>query len=583
MQFQLLLSQDAEQQDFITSPLSSTLSSGSSSSSKLFHAIPSPFKRLNFPQHLHLPHFHSESKTQFVIVNETLPKPSPPFPPLPALAPRSLTPMVPTAPISRPRSISPPRERTRRYSLDEVLPDYAGTTSRLKDTLDFIKGTNGQEALDQEPGAELQEPIPILAFDHVSPWSNSTDLPQSTLAPDTHDSFTTPFSPAIVTDPPSGQFRFEKSKVEPRTADLVSEVSEGWMPQREGLRKHSARDVPIRNIKISAPAPLDTATNLVDFQIASPRTAPLPPSSDSSPSAILKNSDAPLTGSAITSEERPTNGSNSAGISQTDANRVTNEPVRKVPGFPAVAKVARRLLRNQSQTPQTLSPIVKRTSLSPLLYSASTPIERHILAISTRIKDEFKMKLRNEIELPVVDAATEEELIQQVQDMNEHVRQCTKELARLLHRSSTDKKGSKSTKAKKVLDIQSEVRTKLNSFLVTRVLQPFSIQLNEKDDKAVRDRYEEIAPSGEFAFDAIGTRILTYFLTSTPIRCIAMARRRQRLHFPPNPGTRSCVGKPRGRCLHINTTKSLAKRRACRGNKGAFGPAHPPCLPLSAL
>jgi hypothetical protein len=503
VQFQLLLHREAKQQDLNTSPHSSTLSSESPPSSKLLHAIPTPFKRLHFPQHL-LPHFH-ESKPQFIIV-EPLPKLAPSRPPPPVSG--SAIPVVPSA---------PPHERTRRYSLDEVLPDYADNTSRSKvsrrrRSFDFkepLINTNGQDVLQQEPGPEPQESIPIPVFNHVPNLTDSTrvqDLPQSTLAPDTRDSFTTPFSRTILTGhvdpPPLGLLRFEKPNLELRTADLAPEPSGGWMPlQRERPRKDSPRDVPIREIKISVPASLNNATNFVNFQTAPPRAAPLPPLSDST----RKNSGNPLTGSVITSEERSTSGSNSANLSQMDANRVTNEPARKVPRFSAVAKVTGRLLGHQSQTPRTPSPVVKRTSLPPLVYSTSTPIEQHVLAISTRIKDEFKMKLRNETELPVVDAATEEELIQQVQDVNEDVKQCAKQLAKLLHRSSADKKESKSTKAKKVFDIQSEVRTKLNSFLVTRVFQPFSIQLNEEDDKAVRDRYEEIAPSGEFVFHAVST------------------------------------------------------------------------------
>ena len=516
LQFQLLLQQEANQQELNTSPLSSTLSSESPSYSKLLHAIPSPFKRL---QHLPFPHFRHESKPQFLIVNDPLPKLAPPLP-----ATGSPIPVVPAAQsssISRPRSVSPPRERTRRYSLDEVLSDYADTTTRSKEILsrshrsfddkEPLQNTNEQEALRQEPVPEPRKSIPIPVSNHVSSRWNLTDSPrvqdslQSILAPDTRDSFMTLFSPAIVTgtaDLPSGPFRFEKPRLELRTADLTREPSGSWTQKPERSKKHSPRAVPIRDIKISAPASLDNATNFVDFQAAPPRTAPLPPSSDSPSSAILKSAGDPLTGSAITSEERPMRGSSSA-----DTNRATNEPARKVSKFSVIAKVAGRLLRHQSQTLRTPSPAIKQSSLPPLLYSASIPIEQHILAISTRIKDEFKMKLMNEIELPVVDAATEEELIQQVQDMNEDVRQCAKELARLLYRPSIDKRESKSTKAKKVFDIQSEVRTKLNRFLVTRVFRPFSIQLKEEDDEAVRDRYEEIAPSGEFVFDAIGTRL----------------------------------------------------------------------------
>jgi hypothetical protein len=119
------------------------------------------------------------------------------------------------------------------------------------------------------------------------------------------------------------------------------------------------------------------------------------------------------------------------------------------------------------------------------------------------------MKLKNKLELPLVNAATEEEFIQHVQDINEDIGRCAKEVTMLLCRSSADIRESKSTRAKKALDIQGEVRTNLNSFLVTRVFRPFSIQLNEEDDEAVRDRYAEIAPSGELLLDEITTQLLT--------------------------------------------------------------------------
>ena len=547
MQFQSLLRQDAQLRESNADPLSGTVPPESAprvaSHTRLLHAIPSSFRLLKF-RHQTRPYFLmvNESSTNPSLVPPLLPPPTRPLPPQP-MSPPSLTSFVPIASDVQaptpafgllPTSISPPHRRTRRHTL-LLAPHYADATSRPKESLllrkhrsfDFGELLNTKVEGREPPLREREQQEPqefafIPPSNHASsssPWARSTnsiqpilvqDRPQSMPFSGADDSHATPSSSILVgrVNPPLGLFRFEKPRLESRTVYLVPGASgKRTNPQRhqlrnaveghkEKFRKSSPRDLSTRDIKISAPTPLDNPTNFDESEMGPPRMAPLPPSSGALSYGAFKNTLEPLTGSTVPSEEPP-KGESTHVVSQTNSHRASNEPVRRTLKFLTVAKVAGKLLRHYSQTQQTANRLPHHPLLPPLLYSASTPIEDHILAISTRIKDEFKMKLRNEIELPLVDAATEEELIQQVQDVNGDVEKCAKQIVRLLYRLSAGIRGSRSAKSTKDLDMQAEVHTELNDFLVTRVFRPFSIQLKEEDDEAVRERYERIAPSGE--------------------------------------------------------------------------------------
>ncbi len=528
MQFQLALRQETESQDLNTSPLSSTLSR-EGPHSKLLHAIESPFKRL--PKHIL--HFHHDSKPQFLIINKAEPPTEPPQSEsksrsVPALASTVAVPpalkIQPPSP-TRPAPVSSPRLRPRRYTISEAPRELHGAPEkhlmlRRYRSFDFGPGFRTRDrSLRQEQ--RVQESIP--GSNQVTPpWSASTDSTRVVFtgqsskfieAPDIGEFPSTPVSSIIVPDfpePPLGLARFEKPKLMLRTTDLAVEQEAQWTPQKPGsavqerrqkLRKpQAATTTTTREIKISAPASLDNDNSFLDLEVV-PRTPPLPPSSSASVTFKGNNN------TVAVIEDRRASGENT-----TEALPIPTETetTKKKPRLAAVAKVAGKLLRSHSQarssrsqsvgpgpTPTPNVVLQQPLSLPPLLYSTSTPIQQHILAVSARIKDEFKLKLNKEIDLPLADAATEEELVQQLQDVNDDIGRCAKEIARLLARSTPDKKESKSAKGKNSLTLQGQVRTSLNSFLVTRVFQPFSIQLTPEDDDAVRERYDMIAPSGE--------------------------------------------------------------------------------------
>lgn len=519
MLFQLAFRQETQGQETDSSPLLSTVSH-ESPHAKLLNAFESPFKRL--PKHFL--HFHHDSKPQFLIVNET----SPPTEKPPSRSVPTLTPPDAVAPAlkvqpslsSRPAPVQPLRLRPRRYSAPEPLRDNQSTILSSKETpmlrryLSLNLGTSSG-AREQSPRQEQKPKTSIPLSDPIiSPWSEESsstrvvfvDQPNYTYTPepDLGDFPTTPLSAVVIPDfpePPLGLTRFEKPKLMLRTADLSPDPEAQWTPQKlEGAtqeRRHKLRKYPAvtREIKISAPASLDNSISFLDLEVAPPRTPPIPPSSSLSPSFTFINNHLPNEAPVLV-EEQHTGG----GTSSNPSRHNSNEASRKLPKLITVAKVAGKLLRHHSPPTSSSAPInpAPAPSLPPLLYSTSTPIQQHILAISVRIKDEFKMKLNKETELPNVDAATEEELVQQLGDVNEDIGQCAKKVVKILSRSTADKRESKSIKTKKTLDLQGTVRTALNSFLVSRVFQPFSIQLSPEDDEAVRERYTQIAPSGEF-------------------------------------------------------------------------------------
>ncbi|PVF99127.1 hypothetical protein CPB86DRAFT_703937 [Serendipita vermifera] len=116
-----------------------------------------------------------------------------------------------------------------------------------------------------------------------------------------------------------------------------------------------------------------------------------------------------------------------------------------------------------------------------------------MLAISSRVKDEFKLKLNGQFEIPKKNAATEGELMEDLNDINNEIGRRVKDVIRLVSRG--EKKGRKSTQfEKETLSLEKSMRTSLNVFLVTHIFTPYSIELDEVDDEKMRKRYDEIAP-----------------------------------------------------------------------------------------
>lgn len=536
MLFQLSLRQDMQAQGIDTSPLSGS-APHESTHSRFLHAIEAPFKRI--PKHF--PHFHHDTKPEFLIVNEVSPSvKSPESRPVPAPASGVVVAAAEPAPINRlpsplrPGPISSLPLRPRRHSAPELPRTDQDAHLRPKRNIMLRRYRSLDSRADSRRTKQLTVPerkvqIVVPSFNPIlSPQSAETDStnvdfadqPESQYTPDIGDFLTTSpstsASPGSV-EPPLGLSRFERPKLILRTADLPAQNQAEWTPQKPEsatqVRRQKLRKQPTitRDIKISAPATLNDPNSFLDLEGAPPRTPPLPP-----PSVISRGDSPPLTEPPVVEEVRGTNTQTGPDISRPTPVDVP----KKKPRLITVAKVAGRLLKSQASSAPSTTPSSSTSTASPpppLLYSASTPIQQHIHAISTRVKEEFKMKLNKELELPLKDEDTEEEFIQQLGDVNEDIGQCAKAIAKLLSRSPNDKRESKAFKSKKSMDAQGEVRTMLNSFLVARVFQPFSIQLSIEDDEAVRARYNEIAPSVP-QFIASRWRVIASASTSRPVQ-----------------------------------------------------------------
>jgi hypothetical protein len=256
-------------------------------------------------------------------------------------------------------------------------------------------------------------------------------------------------------------------------------------------------------MQISAPAPNDN--NNLPVTTTTPRTPPVPPKDriiGSSPTETLdliilnstqRRPDSSLVSSPAGGSRFSNNSGSSSGTTSGSSNKSNAEPPRKALKFQAVAKAAAKLLGSHRSSTTEQSP----PTLPPLLYSFAVPIEQHVLAISARVKEEFKLKLN--YELPSKDSVDEGEIIEELSDINNQIGHCAKSAAKLTAKAKgLAKKSLKSDGMSQI--IERDMRTTLNQFMVTRIFQPFSIELDPEADKILRERYQEIAPRGTFTF-----------------------------------------------------------------------------------
>ncbi|KAG8858321.1 hypothetical protein FRB91_009987 [Serendipita sp. 411] len=200
-------------------------------------------------------------------------------------------------------------------------------------------------------------------------------------------------------------------------------------------------------------------------------------------------------------------------------------PSSKPQRFRTLVRLASKVYASRNSTAET-PPAPDTTSsaprLSPLEYSPLLSIEEHGIAISSRVKEEFKLKLKNEIELPVADGATLEELIADVGDLNEAVSKCAKGLAKLIIRANlrNSRGRQRITSSERAEGVECNVKTRLNMFLVSRVIRPFSVELPVLDDETLRARYEDIETKVP-QFIASRWRVLASSSTSRPIQLMA--------------------------------------------------------------
>lgn len=345
---------------------------------------------------------------------------------------------------------------------------------------------------------------------------------------DEHDHLS--ITPSVIGDPysdlPLGLLRFDQPRKEtsgvlepidpPDDAELdaiPSEEPKTHPPLEESkvtriLSLSKLRKLPSRNMKISAPAPNQTSSFL-DVAITIPRTPPPVPvkSIYAQKTATRKAVKYPGSGEVTSAESSsgPTlsDGAENGPPTSSTQTKTTNSQ-RKTIKFQTVVKVAARLLHAQKASfPSPLPPGDTEPALPPLVYTFSVPIEQHAIAISDRVKEECKIRISRNADAPPKDAATEDELKEELSDVNNEVGRCVKEVMRLLVKARGRSSKWKTTSEAK--EQENGVRTKINQFLVTRAFQPFSIELSEEENEALRERYLEIAPNG------------TLFLSQRPI------------------------------------------------------------------
>ncbi|CAG7846498.1 SubName: Full=Uncharacterized protein {ECO:0000313/EMBL:CCA66879.1} [Serendipita indica DSM 11827] len=242
-----------------------------------------------------------------------------------------------------------------------------------------------------------------------------------------------------------------------------------------------------RNVQISAPV-----AELPQREILSPpRAAPLPPVLENNRSTTMNPldfTDIGLLAQSLENTER--NGA--------WANTLPpmSEPSRQAsfnskPRLGLLTQVTSRLLGEYARTAKRPQSSTKST-LPPLIYDSSTPIRDHIGVVSERVKAEFKLKLKNELELPTEDGASTSELVENVEDLNDDVSECVKTLLKLVLKAQS--KGSRLQETTQQA-MEGAMHSKINAFLVENVFRPFSLELSIEASQALRGHYEQIAPN----------------------------------------------------------------------------------------
>ena len=266
-----------------------------------------------------------------------------------------------------------------------------------------------------------------------------------------------------------------------------------------------------RGMQISAPAP-SAYTDFLDFATTTPRTPPVPPKNRITGSSVTEiSTQHRFDSSPVNSTPGDSRFSNSGSSSWTASSSSTTsnpEPPRKVLKFQVLAKAVAKLRGNHHSTTAERPP--PPPAFPPLLYSFTVPIEEHVLAISARVKEEFKLKLTKNYDLPSKDAEDEVEIVEELHDVNREIGDCARSAAKLIAKA----KGlaSKSRKSDGMSHImERDMRTTLNQFMVTRIFQPFSIELDPEADEILRERYQEIVPKGTLTLLGVNS-ILTFIV-----------------------------------------------------------------------
>lgn len=363
----------------------------------------------------------------------------------------------------------------------------------------------------------LDSPIQSPSNDLFSDWTKRDLLPSSPEASKSRDedgdanSMTSSVIVKLYSEPAPGLDRFTKVSPQENIPAPATEMTIlNGQPIKDPLnplgdkRSKLKKSVP-RDMQISAPAP-NEESDFLDLAITTPRTPPIPPPNDRSMFSPLSQVLGPVPPSLDTNPIAPAtadsrfshgSGSSSGSAAMSPVNSSPDSP-RKSLRLQVVAKAAAKLLGNRRSSsveqPPPLPPLPPLPVFPPLLYSFTIPIEQHALAISNRVKEEFKLKLSKRYDLPGKDTATEEELLEELRDINGEIGHCAKEATRMIMKAKGQTKGRKAEGISHA--VEKDMRTILNQFMVTRIFQPFSIELDPEADEVLREQYLEIAPKG---------------------------------------------------------------------------------------